>query len=153
MSGQQHASAKLYPGKDSVPILQEAGWALGPVWTGGKSRPHPDSIPGRPARSQSLYRLSYPAHAGDNNNVNLRINSSHSCHTEQVLRGVGLDLVRQSRSHMPCGNIPALGFPQSHQTCLRTHVGLDANTHSRPHSGNAVLMRSYCVFALLQDVN
>jgi len=50
------------PGKDPVPILQEAGWASGPVWTGGKSRPHWDSIPDRPARSQSLYRLSYPAH-------------------------------------------------------------------------------------------
>ena len=50
------------PGKDTVPILQEAGWVPGPVWTGGKSRPHRDSIPDRPARSQSLYRLSYPAH-------------------------------------------------------------------------------------------
>jgi len=50
------------PRKDPVPILQEAGWAPGPVCTGGKSRPHRDSIPGRPARSQSLYRLSYPAH-------------------------------------------------------------------------------------------
>jgi len=50
------------PGKDTVPILQEAGWALGPVWTGGKSRPHRDSIPYRSARSQSLYRLSYRAH-------------------------------------------------------------------------------------------
>ena len=49
------------PGKESVPILQEAGWAPGPVWTGGKSRPHQDSIPDRSARSQSLYRLSYPA--------------------------------------------------------------------------------------------
>ena len=49
-------------GKDLVPILQEAGWAPGPVWTGGKSRHHRDSIPDRPARSQSLYRLSYPAH-------------------------------------------------------------------------------------------
>ena len=28
------------PGKDPVPILQEAGWAPGPVWTGGISRPH-----------------------------------------------------------------------------------------------------------------
>ena len=46
------------PGKDPVPILQEAGWAPGPVWTGGKSRPHRGSIPDRPARSQSLYRLS-----------------------------------------------------------------------------------------------
>ena len=50
------------PGKDTVPILQEAGWAPGPVWTGGKSRPHRNSLPDRPARSQSLYRLSYPAH-------------------------------------------------------------------------------------------
>ena len=49
-------------GKDPVPILQEAGWAPGPVWTGGKSRPHRDSIPDRPARSQSLYRQSYRAH-------------------------------------------------------------------------------------------
>ena len=39
------------PGKDPVPILQEAGWAPGPVWTGGKSRPHWHSIPDRPARS------------------------------------------------------------------------------------------------------
>ena len=38
------------PGKDPVPILQEAGWAPGPVWTDGKSRPHWDSIPDRPAR-------------------------------------------------------------------------------------------------------
>ena len=50
------------PGKDPVPILQEAGWAPGPVWKGRKSHPHRDSIPDRPARSQSLYRLSYPAH-------------------------------------------------------------------------------------------
>jgi len=49
------------PGKDPVPILQEAGLAPGPVWTAGKSRPHRDSIPDRPARSQSLYRLSYRA--------------------------------------------------------------------------------------------
>jgi len=28
------------PVKDPVPILQEAGWAPEPVWTGGKSRPH-----------------------------------------------------------------------------------------------------------------
>jgi nitrate reductase NapE component len=34
----------------------------GAVRTGGKSHPHRDSIPNRPARSQSLYQLSYPAH-------------------------------------------------------------------------------------------
>ena len=49
------------PGKDPVPIVQEAGWAPVPVWTDGKSRPHWDSIPDRLARSQSLYRLSYRA--------------------------------------------------------------------------------------------
>ena len=51
------------PGKSPVPIVQEAGWAPGPVRTGGKPRPHRDSIPDRPARGQSLYRLSYPAHS------------------------------------------------------------------------------------------
>jgi len=50
------------PGKDPVLVLQEAGWAPGSVWTGGKSRPHGDSIPDLPACSQSLYRLSYRAH-------------------------------------------------------------------------------------------
>ena len=30
------------PGKDPAPILQEAAWASGPVWTGGKSRPNRD---------------------------------------------------------------------------------------------------------------
>jgi len=34
-----------------VPNLQTAGWAAGPVWTGGKSRPHRDSIPDLPSRS------------------------------------------------------------------------------------------------------
>ena len=53
----------LPPGKkDAVQILKEYGWAPGPVWTGGKSRPHRDSNPDRPARSQLLYRLSYLAH-------------------------------------------------------------------------------------------
>jgi len=50
------------PGKDTVPILQEAGWAPGPVWTGGKSSPNRDSIPNRPACSQLLYWLSYLVH-------------------------------------------------------------------------------------------
>ena len=56
------------PAKDPVAILQEAGWAPGPVWTGGKSSLHRDSILDRPAHSQSLYRLSHPAHNNNNNN-------------------------------------------------------------------------------------
>ena len=50
------------PGEDPVPILLEAGWAPGLVLTDGKSRLHQDSIPDSPASSQSLNRLSYPAH-------------------------------------------------------------------------------------------
>ena len=50
------------PGKDPVPILQESGRTPGPVRMGGKSHPHRDSILDCPARSQSLYRLSYAAH-------------------------------------------------------------------------------------------
>ena len=35
------------PGKDPVLIVQEAGWAPGPAWTGaGNLAPHRDSIPG-----------------------------------------------------------------------------------------------------------
>ena len=42
----------LTPAKNPVPIVQTVGWAPGPVWTGGKSRPHHrDPIPDRPARS------------------------------------------------------------------------------------------------------
>jgi hypothetical protein len=49
--------------KDPVPIVQEAGWAAGPVWTGAENLvPAGIRSPDRPARSQSLYRLSYPAH-------------------------------------------------------------------------------------------
>ena len=60
-------SLSLPPGKDPVPIVQEAGWSPGPVWTGAENlAPHRDSIPDRPARNQSLYRLSYPAHSGTN---------------------------------------------------------------------------------------
>ena len=42
-------------GQDPVPILQEAGCASRPVWTGGKPRPHRDSIPYLSACCQSLY--------------------------------------------------------------------------------------------------
>ena len=62
MGVQTHAPAASNPGKDPVPIVQEGRWVPRPVWTGGKSRPHRDSIRDHPARSQSLYRLSYRAH-------------------------------------------------------------------------------------------
>jgi hypothetical protein len=52
----------LYPReRNPVPIVQEAGWAPGPVWTGAENLA---SIgirsPDCPAHSESLYRLSHP---------------------------------------------------------------------------------------------
>ena len=47
------------PGKGTIPILQEAEWAPGPVWTGGNSRAQRDSIPDRPARSRYIYIYIY----------------------------------------------------------------------------------------------
>jgi len=49
------------PGKDRVPIVPQ--WAPGPVWTGTENlAPAGIRSPDRPSRSQSLYRLRYPAH-------------------------------------------------------------------------------------------
>jgi hypothetical protein len=64
MWGQHHAPATLTPRKEPpVTIGQEAVWAPGSVWTlwsSEKSFPCRESNSGRPARSSSLYRLSYP---------------------------------------------------------------------------------------------
>ena len=64
------------PGKDPGPIVQEAEWATGPVWTGAENlAPTGIRSPDRPGRSQSLYRLRYQALFG-----------LHSCysHTFQI---------------------------------------------------------------------
>jgi hypothetical protein len=52
----------LYPReRDPVPIVYDAGWAPGPVWTAAKNlAPTGIRSPDRRARSESLYRLSYP---------------------------------------------------------------------------------------------
>ena len=63
------------PGKDPVPILQEAVWAPGPVWTGGKSRPHRDSILDPPARSSVAIPTELP---GPHLNLKLIPNSRYN---------------------------------------------------------------------------
>jgi len=60
------------PGKDPVPILQKAGWAPGPVCTGGKSRPHRDSIPDRAARSSVAIPTELPGTLLDNKNTKFK---------------------------------------------------------------------------------
>ena len=46
--------------RDPVPILQKAGWAMGPVWVGAKNLALSGTrFQDRQARSESLYQLSY----------------------------------------------------------------------------------------------
>ena len=52
---------RFIPGKDPVPIVQEGGWAPGPVWTGAENLAFTGiPSPERPTRNESLYRLRYP---------------------------------------------------------------------------------------------
>ena len=54
-------SRSLYPEKEPVSIVQEAGWAPGPVCTSAETLAHTGiRSPDHPVRSESLYRLSYP---------------------------------------------------------------------------------------------
>jgi hypothetical protein len=61
VGSQRHAPAAFTSTKDPVPILQEAGWAPGPVWIGAENlAPTGIRSPDLPAHSESLYRLRYP---------------------------------------------------------------------------------------------
>jgi hypothetical protein len=52
---------RFTPERDPIPIVQEVGWAPGPVWTAAENlAPTRIRSPDRPARSESLYRLRYP---------------------------------------------------------------------------------------------
>ena len=51
---------RFTPGKDPVPIVQEAAWATGPVWTGAENlAPTGIRSPYGAAFSELVYRLSY----------------------------------------------------------------------------------------------
>ena len=52
VGGQRHASAALPPGNYPVSIVQEVGWAKGPVWTRAENlAPTGIRSPDRPASS------------------------------------------------------------------------------------------------------
>jgi hypothetical protein len=53
--GQHHAPAALIPGKDPVPIVQEAGWAPEPVWIGVENLAQPGFDPQTLQPVASLY--------------------------------------------------------------------------------------------------
>jgi len=53
VGGQRHGPAAFTPGKNLLPIVQEAGWAPGPVWTGVENiAPTGIWSPDRPACSE-----------------------------------------------------------------------------------------------------
>ena len=64
MRGQRHAPAALYP-RERTGTHCTGGWVgPGPVWTRAENiTPTGIRSLDRPARSQSLYRLRYPAHS------------------------------------------------------------------------------------------
>ena len=70
----------LYPReRDPVPIVQEAGWAPGQVWKGAENLACSGiRSPDRPARSGSLYRLSYldpPNSIEHSRNININLHA------------------------------------------------------------------------------
>jgi hypothetical protein len=66
VGGELHAPAAFTPGKDPVPIVQEAEWEPGPVWIGAENlAPTGIRSPELSARSKSLYRLRCPGPFGN----------------------------------------------------------------------------------------
>jgi hypothetical protein len=87
VGGQRHAPAAFTPGKDPVPIAQEAGWAPWPVCIGAENLTH-TAIRSLdlPARSESLYRLSYPG-PDPKNTGSLFYRKGIGCHFLSTLIG------------------------------------------------------------------
>ena len=51
VGGQSHAPTAFTPGREQLPIAQEAGWGTGPVWIGAENlTPTGNRSPDRPAR-------------------------------------------------------------------------------------------------------
>jgi len=103
------------PGKDPVPIVQEAGWAPGPVWTGAENlTPNGIWSPDHPARSQLPYRLCYPAH----NNLPAFVYIIQATRTSQFITTSSPHLCTYHThcQHSPlfpsaASLVPAFGFP------------------------------------------
>jgi len=76
--GQPHAPSASTPLKGPVPIVQEAWWVPGPVWTDGKFRPHRDSIPGPPSPCSVTILTELPAHRLGSERCKLRLLLSQS---------------------------------------------------------------------------
>ena len=99
-----------------------------PVWTVGKSRPHRDSIPDRPDRSQSLYRLSYPAHTSY---LVPRLNKEQSYATTRL----GLHGLFKAVKHIPLHLYPSNGVTIEQRLAFR-RLSQYSSTSSSQHRYN-----------------
>jgi len=79
LEGDEWSAARPGPGNDHVAILKEArGGAPGPVWTSGKSRPHWDSMPDRPARSSVVIPTERPGPIEDSTCLSLKVTATYT---------------------------------------------------------------------------
>ena len=107
MSDQHHAPAALPP----VPIVQKAGWSPEPVWTGAENFASTGiASPDRPARSESLCRLSYPGpskmYCVHSNSVPIRTHELPSLRNTSTLQDT-----KRTGAEIGLGeNNPPLGF-------------------------------------------
>ena len=77
---------RFTPRKDLVPIVQEAGRAPGPIWPDAENlSPTGIRFPDRPARSEYLYRLRYPASAEHSSEHSAEIKNAWSYNSATLL--------------------------------------------------------------------
>jgi hypothetical protein len=88
VGGHCHAPAAFTLRKVTpLPIVQEAGWGPGIVWTGAENLAHTGiRSPDHPARRELLYRLRYP---GPQEYANIRIILSLNLKNESVKSWIG----------------------------------------------------------------
>jgi hypothetical protein len=92
--------------RDPVPILQDAGWTPGPVWTGvGISSQSGIRSLDRPTRSKSLCHLRYPGpRRCTHKHNNVARSRNHTCRAKSICithsECISLSLVIQQAMHM-----------------------------------------------------
>ena len=123
------------PGKDPVPIVQEAEW--GPragLDRCGKSRPTGIRSPDLPARSQSLYRLRYPTHVEYNDRLIFTASFTYGLHNDTLCTPPKKDVTQKYRAlvcdipYRTIGGILASVF--SSDTCITKKDSLFKPAHS-----------------------
>jgi len=102
----------LPPGKIRYQLHRRLGGPQGR--SGGKSRPHRDSILDRPARSQSLYRLSYPAHTST---------TMDGKKGSKLLVNTGISSFSQTYLMLPCFELVLCVFSRWSSLCFTAKHG------------------------------